>query len=30
MCNIGEEYYLGRKRNEVLRKCNEILDREDF
>lgn len=30
MCNVGEEYYLGAKRNFVLRKCNEILDREDF
>ena len=26
MCNIGEEYYLGQKRNEVLRKCNDILN----
>jgi hypothetical protein len=30
MCNVGEEYYLGSQRNFVLRKCNEILDREDF
>jgi hypothetical protein len=30
MCNVGEEYYLGAQRNFVLRKCNEILDREDF
>ena len=30
MCNVGEEYYLGQKRNEVLRRCNEILDTEDF
>ena len=30
MCNVGEEFYLGRKRNEVLRKCNQILDVEDF
>lgn len=30
MCNVGEEFYLGRKRNEVLRKCNQILDTEDF
>lgn len=30
MCNIGEDYHLGAKRNEVLRECNRILDREDF
>lgn len=30
MCNVGEEFYLGRKRNEILRKCNQILDTEDF
>lgn len=30
MCNVGEEFYLGRKRNEILRKCNQILDVEDF
>lgn len=30
MCNVGEEYYLGAQRNQVLRKCNELLDREDF
>lgn len=30
MCNLGEDYYLGRKRNEVLRQCNALLDREDF
>lgn len=30
MCNVGEEYYLGAQRNFVLRKCNELLDREDF
>ena len=30
MCNLGEEYYLGQKRNEVLRACNKILDVEDF
>lgn len=29
-CNVGEEYYLGKKRNEVLRECNAILDVEDF
>jgi|JI9StandDraft_1071089.scaffolds.fasta_scaffold33450_4 hypothetical protein len=30
MCNIGEDYHLGCKRNEVLKECNRILDREDF
>ena len=30
MCNVGEDYHLGLKRNEVLRECNRILDREDF
>lgn len=30
MCNVGEEYHFGKKRNEVLRKCNQILDVEDF
>lgn len=30
MCNLGEEFHLGGKRNEVLRECNRILDREDF
>lgn len=30
MCNLGEEYHLGNKRNTVLRECNRILDREDF
>ena len=30
MCNVGEEYELGFKRNLVLRQCNEILDVEDF
>ena len=30
MCNVGEQYYLGKKRNEVLGECNRILDREDF
>ena len=30
MCNIGEEFHLGLKRNEILRECNRILDREDF
>lgn len=30
MCNVGEEFHLGVKRNEVLAICNRILDREDF
>mmetsp|Transcript_13517 Transcript_13517/g.15479 ORF Transcript_13517/g.15479 Transcript_13517/m.15479 type:complete len:155 (+) Transcript_13517:30-494(+) len=30
MCNVGEQYHLGKKRNEVLRECNKILNREDF
>lgn len=30
MCNLGEEFELGFLRNEVLRKCNEIQDCEDF
>ena len=30
MCNVGEQYELGFARNAVLRKCNELLDREDF
>lgn len=30
MCNLGEEFHFGAKRNEVLRECNRILDREDF
>lgn len=30
MCNLGEDFYLGQKRNEVLRECNKILDVEDF
>ena len=30
MCNVGEEYYLGRDRNKVLRECNRLLDTEDF
>ena len=30
MCNIGEQYELGHARNAVLRKCNLLLDREDF
>jgi hypothetical protein len=30
MCNVGEQYEMGYARNVVLRKCNELLDREDF
>ena len=30
MCNVGEEYELGYARNVVLRRCNTLLDREDF
>lgn len=30
MCNLGEEYYLGKERNKVLAECNRILDTEDF
>ena len=30
MCNVGEETELGYQRNQVLRECNELLDREDF
>jgi hypothetical protein len=30
MCNVGEQYELGYARNVILRKCNELLDREDF
>ena len=30
MCNVGEEYDLGKARNEVLRACNLILNVEDF
>lgn len=30
MCNLGEEFHLGAKRNEILRECNRILDCEDF
>lgn len=30
MCNVGEDFHLGVKRNEVLGHCNRILDREDF
>ena len=30
MINVGEQYELGYARNVVLRKCNLLLDREDF
>ena len=30
MCTVGEEYELGRARNQVLRLCNQIQDVEDF
>ena len=30
MCNVGPDFHLGVKREEVLRECNRILDREDF
>ena len=30
MANVGEQYELGYARNVVLRKCNLLLDREDF
>ena len=30
MCNLGEQFEIGRERNNVLRDCNELLDREDF
>ena len=30
MVNIGEQYELGYARNVVLRKCNLLMDREDF
>ena len=30
MCNVGEQYELGFARNVVLRKCNLLLDRDDF
>ena len=30
MCNLGDDFYLGQKRNEVLKECNKILDVEDF
>ena len=30
MINVGEQYEIGYARNVVLRKCNLLLDREDF
>jgi hypothetical protein len=30
MCNVGEQYELGYARNVVLRKCNKLLEVEDF
>jgi len=30
MCNVGEQYEIGYARNVVLRRCNALLDREDF
>ena len=30
MCNVGEQFELGYARNVVLRRCNTLLDREDF
>jgi hypothetical protein len=30
MCNVGEQYELGYARNVVLRRCNNLIDREDF
>ena len=30
MCNVGEEFDLGRQRNVVLRECNRLQDVEDF
>ena len=30
MCNVGEQYELGYARNVVLKRCNRLLDREDF
>lgn len=30
MCNVGEQYEVGYARNVVLRRCNALLDREDF
>jgi hypothetical protein len=30
MCNVGDQYYLGAQRNQILKECNKIQDREDF
>ena len=30
MINVGEQYEIGYARNVVLKKCNLLLDREDF
>ena len=30
MLNVGEQFDLGRERNEVLRKCNKLIETEDF
>lgn len=30
MCNVGEQYELGRERNKVLKQCNKLLNCEDF
>ena len=30
MCNVGEQYEVGFARNAILRRCNALLDREDF
>ena len=30
MLNLGEQYWVGRERNKVLRECNRLLDTEDF
>jgi len=30
MCNVGEQYEVGFARNVILRRCNKLLDREDF
>ena len=30
MCNIGEQYEVGFARLAVLKRCNDLLDREDF
>jgi hypothetical protein len=30
MCNVGEQYEIGRERNKVLRECNQLLGVEDF